>query len=194
MIDFQWMRSYITTNFRFPWQIIIHENVDHLNCRSHGWRIDTDEQDAHEMLHVLLTSLEEEAQTSSETVASKTASLAFYDDIIGRVGLIQLNWSLDSWQLVLSGLTTPMQNPWLESWNPSVSHTTLEITHISHQLESTMMTRESFHWLISANLYDRWWSRRWGWWKRCRGRGRRCQESNVTITASCDDSRGLVSM
>ena len=48
------------------------------------------------MLHVLLTSLEEEAQKSSETVASKTASLAFYDDIIGRVGLIQLNWSLDS--------------------------------------------------------------------------------------------------
>ena len=55
----------------------------HLICRSHGWRIDTDEQDAHEMLNVLLTSLEEEAQKSSETVASKTASLAFYDDIIG---------------------------------------------------------------------------------------------------------------
>ena len=54
----------------------------HLICRSHGWRIDTDEQDAHEMLNVLLTSLEEEAQKSSETVASKTASLAFYDDII----------------------------------------------------------------------------------------------------------------
>ena len=34
------------------------------------------------MLNVLLTSLEEEAQKSSETVASKTASLAFYDDII----------------------------------------------------------------------------------------------------------------
>ena len=34
------------------------------------------------MLNVLLTSLEEEAQKSSDTVASKTASLAFYDDII----------------------------------------------------------------------------------------------------------------
>ena len=55
-----------------------------LICRSHGWRIDTDEQDAHEMLNVLLTSLEEEAQKSTESVAaSKTASLAFYDDIIG---------------------------------------------------------------------------------------------------------------
>ena len=54
-----------------------------LNSRSHGWRIDADEQDAHEMLNVLLTSLEEEAQKSSETVASKTASLSFYDDIIG---------------------------------------------------------------------------------------------------------------
>lgn len=51
--------------------------------RSHGWRIDTDEQDAHEMLNVLLTSLEEEAQKCTETVASKTASLSFYDDIIG---------------------------------------------------------------------------------------------------------------
>ena len=35
------------------------------------------------MLNVLLTSLEEEAQGRSETAASKTASLSFYDDLIG---------------------------------------------------------------------------------------------------------------
>ena len=52
--------------------------------RSHGWRIDTDEQDAHEMLHVLLTSLEEEAQKSHDSAASRTASLSFYDCIIGN--------------------------------------------------------------------------------------------------------------
>ena len=34
------------------------------------------------MLNVLLTSLEEEAQKSTESIATKTASLAFYDDII----------------------------------------------------------------------------------------------------------------
>ena len=52
--------------------------------RSHGWRIDTDEQDAHEMLHVLLTSLEEEAQKGHDSAASRTASLSFYDCIIGN--------------------------------------------------------------------------------------------------------------
>ena len=35
------------------------------------------------MLHVLLTSLEEEAQKSHDSVASRAASLSFYDCIIG---------------------------------------------------------------------------------------------------------------
>ena len=30
------------------------------SLREHGWVINTDEQDAHEMLHVLMTTLEEE--------------------------------------------------------------------------------------------------------------------------------------
>ena len=54
----------------------------HFSCRSRGLRIDTGDQDAHEMLHVLLTLLEVEMQKSSENFASKTASLAFYDDKI----------------------------------------------------------------------------------------------------------------
>ncbi len=55
------------------------------SLRSHGWHVDADEQDAHEMLHVLLTSLEEEAQKRAEEEAeTSNTSAFFYNDLLSE--------------------------------------------------------------------------------------------------------------
>ena len=43
--------------------------------RAHGWRINTEEQDAHEMLHVVMTTIEEELEFRKADAKPSHASL-----------------------------------------------------------------------------------------------------------------------